>query len=63
MEHVQSMLGECKPSRVGSEVVRGQVRGADVSLSKTLGLGLWWGEGTFHIRKVRCGCVAGGCAS
>ena len=49
MEHVGSMLGECKPSRAGSEVVRGRVRGVDVSLSKTLGLGLGLGKG-FHIR-------------
>jgi hypothetical protein len=63
LEHVGSMLGECTPSRVGL-VVRGRVRGVDVALSKTLGLGLGSGvgEGTFHIRKVRCGCAVGGCA-
>ena len=62
MEHVGSMLGECKPSRAGSEVVRGRVRGVDVALSKTRPRS-GEGEGTFHIRKVRCDCVAGGCAS
>ena len=62
MEHVGSMLGECKPSRAGSEMVIGRVRGVDVALSKTLGFGLR-GNGTFHIRKVRCDCVVGGCAS
>ena len=63
MEHVESMFGECMPSRAGLEVVRGRVRGEGVVGSKTLGLGLWLGEGTFHIRKVRCDCVAGGWAS
>ena len=42
-------------------MVRRRVRGVDVALSKTLGLGLGRWVVTFHIRKVRFVCTAGRC--
>ena len=61
------MLGECMPSRAGSEVVRGRVRGVDVALSKTRprsgagGGDFPYKEGEVRLRCGRVGLVIGAC--